>query len=100
MTGLWTNDRDTLADACGVCTCTPGPGYDGPEEDCPLHGKPEFRARYLIETGAVRTLDPDDTELVGQLADAIQAELQRPHSTVAAGYRAAARRCVVKLRQP
>jgi hypothetical protein len=55
MTGLWTNDHDTLAKALGRVL------IDSWEEQ-------QGHAQYLIDSGAVRVLDPDDTELRGRLA--------------------------------
>jgi hypothetical protein len=53
MTGLWTNDRDTLADAL-IINCPPlGSIWRGGDEV----------ADRLIDTGAVRTLDLDETEI-------------------------------------
>jgi hypothetical protein len=54
MTGLWTNDRDTLADLVEVCGDFTNP-WDV--------------ADSLIDKGVVRMLDPDDTELVDQVRD-------------------------------
>jgi hypothetical protein len=40
---------DRVAAVLSMCTCTPGPGYEGPEEDCPRHGKPDLQARAVFE---------------------------------------------------
>jgi hypothetical protein len=52
VTGLWTNDRDTLAGAIRER----------------LYASPGSIADYAIQTGAVRVLDPDDPALVEQVA--------------------------------
>jgi hypothetical protein len=55
MTGLWTNDRNALAGAIW--------GHVGNDATA--------LAQHLIDVGAVRALDPDDTELVEQVAKGI-----------------------------
>jgi hypothetical protein len=51
MSGLWTNDRDTLAKAVSTA----------------LRDRVTI-ADYLIDSGVVRVLDPDNTELVEHVA--------------------------------
>jgi hypothetical protein len=55
MTGLWTNDHDTLAKALWGLP----------------HQTPDGLAKALIDRGYVRVLDPDETELVEQVAKGI-----------------------------
>jgi hypothetical protein len=56
MSGLWTNDRDTLA--------------DGLIKELDWVHAPDLKwaAVRLIATRAVKVLDPDDTELVERVA--------------------------------
>jgi hypothetical protein len=56
VSGLWTNDRDTLADILIA------------ELDWVHAPDLKWTAGRLIGTGAVRVLDPDDTELVERVA--------------------------------
>jgi hypothetical protein len=53
MTGLWTNDHDTLADGLMELDWV------------------QWAASRLISTGVVRVLDPDNTELRYLIAKAI-----------------------------
>jgi hypothetical protein len=86
MTGLWTNDRDRLLEACRA---TSGDG-------------PRATSAYLIEQGVVRVLDPDDTELVEQVAQAIYtAHVQQLHKPGSEAWLyPIARAVIVALRQP
>jgi hypothetical protein len=59
MSGLWTNDRDTLAEALRDTTLQ----------------VPRNLAQHLIDTGAVRVLDPDDMRT--KIRDAISNEFSR-----------------------
>jgi hypothetical protein len=54
MTGLWTTDRDTLNQGVSAWLAF---GHDA-----------EAAGDYLVNTGWVRVLDPDDTELVERVA--------------------------------
>jgi hypothetical protein len=86
MSGLWTNDRDTLNEALRG-------GYT------PYYLNPAQRAAVieaLIDTGAVKVLDPDDTELVERVATVVVEELQ----LVDANPERMARAVIVALRQP
>ena len=77
MTGLWTNDRDTLAE-----------GIDRYARSvAPSEASATGVARDLIDTGAVKVLDPDNTELVAKL-------------TAAIGSPSLARAVIEALRQP
>jgi hypothetical protein len=82
MTGLWTNDHDTLARAlyltAALGTSSLGIGdlvraWDAPGEG----GRDGWRKRadVLIGNDVVRVLDPDDTDLVGRVIDEIADEL-------------------------
>jgi hypothetical protein len=86
MTGLWTNDRDTLVN--GVATA---PRYD-----------PDLTADHLIDSGVVRVLDPDNTELVEQVAQAIYtAHVQQLHNPGSEAWLyPIARAVIVALRRP
>jgi hypothetical protein len=69
MSGLWTNDRDTLADAlvgylAGIRALAEGTKNDEPAA---RFWAPRVAAD-LIDKGTVRVLDPDNTELVEQVA--------------------------------
>jgi hypothetical protein len=57
MTGLWTTDRDTLNQGVSAWLAF---GHDA-----------EAAGDYLVNAGWVRVLDPDDTELVEQVAKGI-----------------------------
>jgi hypothetical protein len=39
---------ERIAAVLSICSCIPGPGYEGPGEDCPRHGKPELQARAVV----------------------------------------------------
>lgn len=73
MTGLWTNNRDTL-----VAAIRPW---------CRTAAAAQSAARTLIDSGVVRVLDPDNTELVAKL-------------TAAIGSPSLARAVIEALRQP
>lgn len=56
-----TTSEETVREAAevlGTCSCCPGgfspETYEGPQEDCPVHGKPEYRAQALAEAGLLR----------------------------------------------
>jgi hypothetical protein len=66
MTGLWTNDRDTLVTWLAD-------SYAGPE---PYEGYNAARVDDLLARGDVRVLDPGDTELVERGAEALWNEAQ------------------------
>jgi hypothetical protein len=86
MTGLWTNNRDTLAEAL---------------RNTPLQ-MPQNLAQHLIESGVVRVLDPDNTELVEQVAQAIYtAHVQQLHKPGSEAWLyPIARAVIVALRRP
>jgi hypothetical protein len=63
MTGLWTNDRDRLDE--GVCWWLSAGDSGGRAGD------------YLIDSGVVRVLDPNNTELRAKIRDAIADEFCR-----------------------
>jgi regulator of extracellular matrix RemA (YlzA/DUF370 family) len=80
MSGLWTNDRATLA--AGIW------GHVGLDAT--------VLAQHLIDKGTVRVLDPDDTDLVGRIIDEIADELH----LVDPSPERLARAVIVALRQP
>jgi hypothetical protein len=86
MTGLWTTDRDTLAKALWGLP----------------HQTPDGLAKALIDTGAVRVLDPDDTDMVGKGGMAVyEAHLHRPHIPGSVLWCNALARAVIEaLREP
>jgi hypothetical protein len=88
MTGFWANDRDTLADGLS--------GHIEGDVMCSI------AADELIATGVVRVLDPDDTELVEQVAQAIYtAHVQQLHKPGSEAWLyPIARAVIVALRQP
>jgi hypothetical protein len=61
VTGLWTNDRDTLAEALRSGLM---PHYLNPVQRAAV-------IEALLGSGAVRVLDPDNTELVERLRSVI-----------------------------
>jgi hypothetical protein len=92
MTRLWTNDRDTLAE--GLMPYTVAGEYWAPRT-----------ADALIDSGVVRVLDPDDTELVEQTAKTIYewhhgAEWEYAPKLVRAQRSSAVRDVFVALGQP
>jgi hypothetical protein len=89
MSGLWTNDRDTLALFLSV------------------HTLMDFgAAKRLLEQatadGVVRVLDPDDTELVNRIARVICYGTEPPGiaATAPEPWRRTARAVIEALRQP
>jgi hypothetical protein len=95
VTGLWTNDRDTLA---GALRSGLMPHYLNPVQRAAV-------IEALLGSGAVRVLDPDNTELVEQGARAIYSSTWRMADWDLAPrqvrdlYRAYARAHIVALRQ-
>jgi hypothetical protein len=85
VTGLWTNDRDTLA--AGIW------GHDGLDATA--------LAQQLIDRGVVRVLDPADTELRHRVAHALADEqLMRLTGAERSAYLREARAVIEALRQP
>jgi hypothetical protein len=85
MTGLWTNDRDTLATT--------------------IWGRPTGDARaladWIIKTGVVRVLDPDDTELRHKVAHILAGvPLMRLSQAKRDAYLRKATAVIEALRQP
>jgi hypothetical protein len=107
VTGLWTNDRDTLAEAlvgylAGIRALAEGTKN---AEPAARFWAPRVAAD-LIDKRFVRVLDPGDTELVERVAQAIEdahcryAEDCRSTEPVAAWCRRAADAVIKALRQP
>jgi hypothetical protein len=92
MSGLWTNGLDALTAALHR-----GPSH-GYNPTC------ERVASHLIDSGVVRVLDPDDTELVERVAAALWVSIYREPwaqaGAVGDRYRVHARAVVKALRQP
>jgi hypothetical protein len=66
MSGLWTNDRDTLAEALFHAYA---PGRKTWRDASGMRRRGWLsQADRLLATGVVRVLDPDDTELVERAA--------------------------------
>jgi hypothetical protein len=98
MTGLWTNDRDTLAS-----------GINNPRWTWLGRRAAEDIADRLIDTGVVRMLDPGDTELVERVARALapasygrgpELQVLDRFQLTDEGWRAKARAAIEALRQP
>jgi hypothetical protein len=99
VSGLWTNDRDTLAEglmrADGV-DVEPGDVLD----DC------RAVADALVDDGVVQVLDPDDTELVEEAAERLHRAVYGGIPWGMASYfikdrrRQTVRTVIVTLRQP
>jgi hypothetical protein len=104
VTGLWTNDRDTLAEALLPWRAN----QEYPADKFDRDWADEF-ATVLIDDGVVRVLDPDDTELVEQGAQTLWSK-GLPHDaglvwdllpeTAREHYRVGARAVIEALRQP
>lgn len=86
MTGLWTNDRDSLIAALS--------GHIEGDVMCSI------AADELIVVGVVRVLDPDDTELRATIRDAIADEFGRWHWDFSDDIERATDHVIEALRQP
>jgi hypothetical protein len=110
MTGLWTNDRNTLAEALLGRRCEDHglpkeapPGYwRCTSPGCLRAGDCSATAAYLIDSGAVRVLDHEDTGLRKQVAEAVWHAVPAADRTVDFWKRLddIARAAIVALRQP
>jgi hypothetical protein len=95
MTGLWTNDHDTLAETLrrgNVPNDWRTWDQLQPEEREPYL----LMVEYAIDTGVVRVLDPDDTKLVQQMAATIRSHWDSGGTR----WDGMARAVIVALRQP
>jgi hypothetical protein len=103
MTRLWTNDRDTLAEALFHAYA---PGRKTWRDASGMRRRGWLsQADRLLATGVVRVLDPDDTELVEQTAKTIYewhhgAEWEYAPKLVRAQRSSAVRDVFVALGQP
>jgi hypothetical protein len=91
VTGLWTNDRDTLAEGLYIHS-----------SDYMLTDAADELAGALFENRVVRVLDPEDTELRQQIRRSIWAALPASGRTVLnwANLDDIARAIIEELRQP
>ncbi|MGH3499828.1 MAG: hypothetical protein ACRDQA_02825 [Nocardioidaceae bacterium] len=59
---------ERLAEALSTCICEPFPFGDGPEIDCPMHGRADYQAAALLPVVAEA-----QAEVAEQIAWAIEA---------------------------
>jgi hypothetical protein len=66
------------------CICNTGPDTDGPEEDCPLHGRAEFAPRALLAALAEAEADRDRARNLSEVRRKLLREAWDAYHDVAA----------------
>jgi hypothetical protein len=97
MTGLWTNDRAALAEA--IFREYTGGKESWAKKNQRGRGRWLVQVDRLIDSGAVRVLDPDDTDLIEQVARAIARSVGSPTDPWSI-YHSCACTVIEALRQP